>query len=84
MSMDPDRMSEDILLVLRRIMRRMDISSRQLSSERGLTTPQLICLQHLQEQGPMTTGMLAQLVSLSPATGDRYSRPAGTAWPGDA
>ena len=48
--------------------RGMDISSRQLISERGLTTPQLICLQHLQEQGPMTTGMLAQTVSLSPAT----------------
>ncbi|MGB9428995.1 MAG: MarR family transcriptional regulator [Gammaproteobacteria bacterium] len=68
MTTDPDRLTEDILLALRRIMRSMDISSRQLIGERGLTTPQLICLQNLQEQGSMTTGMLAQAVSLSPAT----------------
>ncbi|MHB8404861.1 MAG: MarR family winged helix-turn-helix transcriptional regulator [Gammaproteobacteria bacterium] len=68
MSMNPDHVAEDILLALRRIMRSMDIASRQLISEYGLTTPQLLCLQHLQEQGPMTTGMLAQAVSLSPAT----------------
>ncbi|MGA9851485.1 MAG: MarR family transcriptional regulator [Gammaproteobacteria bacterium] len=68
MTTDPDRLAEDILLALRRIIRSMDISSRQLNSEHGLTTPQLICLQHLQDQGPLTTGMLARLVSLSPAT----------------
>lgn len=68
MSMDPDRMAEEILLALRRIMRGMDISSRQLISEHGLTTPQLICLRHLLEQGAMTTGVLAKAVSLSPAT----------------
>jgi DNA-binding MarR family transcriptional regulator len=68
MNMTPDRVAEDILLALRRIMRNMDIASRQLISERGLTTPQLICLQNLQEQGPLTTGMLAEAVALSPAT----------------
>lgn len=68
MSMNPDHVAEDILLALRRIMRSMDIASRQLISEYGLTTPQLLCLQHLQEQGPMTTGLLAQAVSLSSAT----------------
>ncbi|MGH8312818.1 MAG: MarR family winged helix-turn-helix transcriptional regulator [Gammaproteobacteria bacterium] len=68
MTTDPDRLAEDILLALRRIMRSMDISSRQLISERGLTTPQLICLQSLQDQGPMTTGKLAQAVTLSSAT----------------
>ena len=68
MSANPDHAAEDILLALRRIMRSMDIASRQLISEYGLTIPQLLCLQHLQEQGPMTTGMLAQAVSLSPAT----------------
>lgn len=68
MSLDPDRMAQEILLNLRRIMRGMDISSRQLISEHGLTIPQLIVLQHLQEQGAMTTGMLADLISLSPAT----------------
>ena len=68
MTTDPDRLAEDILLALRRIMRSMDISSRQLIGERGLTTPQLLCLQNLREQGAMTSVMLAQTVSLSPAT----------------
>jgi len=68
MSMNPDRVAEDIVQALRRIMRSMDIASRQLISKHGITTPQLICLQHMLEQGPMTTGMLAQAVSLSPAT----------------
>ena len=68
MSIYPDRRAEDILLALRRIMRSMDIASRRLISEHGLTTPQLICLQNLQEHGPLTTGSLAQAVSLSPAT----------------
>ncbi len=68
MSMNPDRVAEDIVLALRRIMRSMDIASRQLISKYGITTPQLICLQHMLEHGPMTTGMLAQAVSLSPAT----------------
>ncbi|MGH8282805.1 MAG: MarR family winged helix-turn-helix transcriptional regulator [Gammaproteobacteria bacterium] len=68
MTSNLDRLAEDILLALRRIMRSMDISSRQLISERGITTPQLICLQSLQEQGPMTTGKLARAISLSSAT----------------
>lgn len=68
MSNDPERLAEDILQALRRIMRSMDIASRQLIGERGLTTPQLLCLQRLQEQGAMTSGMLAQAVALSPAT----------------
>ncbi|MBU6470188.1 MAG: MarR family transcriptional regulator [Gammaproteobacteria bacterium] len=68
MTTNPNRLAADILLALRRIMRSMDISSRQLIGERGLTTPQLLCLQNLGEHGAMTSGMLAQMVSLSPAT----------------
>jgi DNA-binding MarR family transcriptional regulator len=68
MSMNPDQVAEDIVLGLRRIMRSMDIASRHLISKYGITTPQLLCLQHMLEQGPMTTGMLAGAVSLSPAT----------------
>ncbi|MGH8279448.1 MAG: MarR family winged helix-turn-helix transcriptional regulator [Gammaproteobacteria bacterium] len=68
MTDDSERLADDILQALRRIMRSMDIASRQLIGERGLTTPQLLCLQRLQEQGAMTSGMLAQAVALSPAT----------------
>lgn len=68
MTNDPERLAQEILQALRHIMRSMDIASRQLIGERGLTTPQLLCLQRLQEQGAMTSGMLAQAVALSPAT----------------
>lgn len=68
MTQDPGQLAADILQALRRIMRGMDIASRQLIGERGLTTPQLLCLQRLQEQGAMTSGMLAQAMALSPAT----------------
>lgn len=68
MSPELDHLAEDILLELRRIMHGMDIASRQLIGERGLTTPQILCLQRLQEQGAMTSGRLAQAVALSPAT----------------
>ncbi|MGH7486831.1 MAG: MarR family winged helix-turn-helix transcriptional regulator [bacterium] len=53
---------------MRRIMRSMDISSRQLISARGLSIPQLLCLQHLREHGPLTSGALAKAMALSPPT----------------
>lgn len=64
----PERLAQDILHALRRIMRSLDISSRQLISEYGLTIPQLISLQQLHEHGPLTSGALARTVALSPAT----------------
>lgn len=63
-----ERLAQDILLSLRRIMRGMDISSRQLINQHGLTIPQLICLQHLLEQGALASGALANAIALSPAT----------------
>lgn len=49
-------------------MRSMDISSRKLISARGLSIPQLLCLQHLKEFGPLTSGALATAMTLSPPT----------------
>ncbi|HEX5339875.1 MAG TPA: MarR family transcriptional regulator [Gammaproteobacteria bacterium] len=68
MSPESDRLAQEILRALRRIMRSMDISSRQLISARGLSIPQLLCLQHLREFGPLTSGALAKAMSLSPPT----------------
>jgi DNA-binding MarR family transcriptional regulator len=53
---------------LRRIMRAVDIHSRQLSAEFMVTGPQLLCLQTLHDDGPLTTSALAKLVHLSNST----------------
>jgi DNA-binding MarR family transcriptional regulator len=59
---------ESILRALRRIIRAVDLYSRQLSIRHSLTGPQLVCLRQLLQSGAMTPGQLAREVSLSPAT----------------
>jgi len=61
-------MAQEIVRALRRIMRSMDISSRKLIAAHGLSIPQLLCLQHLREFGPLTSGALAKTMALSPPT----------------
>jgi DNA-binding MarR family transcriptional regulator len=63
-----DRHNLAILSSLRRIARAIDIHSRQLSVQHGVTTPQLICLLTLAEDGPMTGTLLAQRLYMSPST----------------
>jgi len=53
---------------LRRIMRAVDIHSRKLSAEFLVTGPQLLCLQTLHDDGPLTISALAKLVHLSNST----------------
>jgi len=67
MAKDSDLMKE-IFMDLRRIMRAMDVYSRQLSSSHGLTGPQMLCLREVSEHGSLTTGDLARAIALSPAT----------------
>lgn len=57
-----------ILRSLRRIMRAADVQSRRLSAEYSVTGPQVICLQTLADDGPMTATALAKLVHLSNST----------------
>ncbi len=59
---------ESILRALRRIIRAVDIYSRQLASRHSLTGPQLVCLRQLAQEGALTSGGLARAVALSPAT----------------
>jgi DNA-binding MarR family transcriptional regulator len=59
---------EDILRSLRRIMRAVDVYSRRLVTDHGLSGPQLLCLRQLDAHGPIPAGELAAAVSLSPAT----------------
>ncbi len=53
---------------LRRIMRAVDLYSAKLSSNYEITSPQLICLLTLKDDGPLTTSALAKLVHLGNST----------------
>lgn len=53
---------------LRRIMRAVDIHSRKLAAEFMVTGPQLLCLQTLHDDGPLTTSAVAKLMHLSTST----------------
>lgn len=53
---------------LRRIMRATSLHSRQLGKDVGLTTPQLVVIRAIGEQGLSTASQLARAVSLSQAT----------------
>ncbi len=57
-----------VLSTLRKIIRAIDIHSRQLSKQYGLTGPQLVVISEIGQSGQMTIGELARRVSLSQAT----------------
>jgi DNA-binding MarR family transcriptional regulator len=60
--------SREVLVALRRIMRAIDLHSRQLIGKYGISGPQLLILQELASLGEVPTGTLATAVSLSQAT----------------
>jgi len=57
-----------ILSSLRRIIRSVDIYSRRLAQEHGVTVPQLLCMLKVDELGPVTQKELSEAVFLSPST----------------
>lgn len=59
---------DEILRSLRRIIRAVDLYSRKLMSQHGLSGPQLLCLNQLHLRGERLSGALAKDMSLSPAT----------------
>ncbi len=66
--MDKQDTSAYVLSTLRQIIRAIDIHSRQLSKQYGLTGPQLIVISEIGQYGRMTIGELARRISLSQAT----------------
>jgi DNA-binding MarR family transcriptional regulator len=58
----------DVLVSLRRIIRVIELHSRQLVSRFGLTGPQLVVLKALAQQGQVPVSKLAKSVQLSQAT----------------
>lgn len=59
---------EQIVHLVRRIVRLSHLQSRRMVQRFGLTGPQLMCLQTLYRRGEMTPTGLARAVELSPAT----------------
>ncbi len=60
----------DLRLVraIRRIIRAIDIDSRQLAARHEITGPQLLCLITAVERGPVTAKEIADQVHVSPST----------------
>jgi DNA-binding MarR family transcriptional regulator len=61
-------MVEAMLVAIRRVMRAVDLHSRQLARRHGLTGPQAVVLREVSRSGGITAGELARRVSLSKAT----------------
>ncbi len=59
---------EEVLVSLRRIIRATDLHSKYLAKTIGLTTPQMLVLQTINNHEHMTIGKLANHISLSQAT----------------
>jgi DNA-binding MarR family transcriptional regulator len=61
-------LEDEVLVSLRRIMRATSIHSRKLGKVMGLTTPQLVVIRAIGEEGLPTASDIARAVSLSQAT----------------
>jgi DNA-binding MarR family transcriptional regulator len=59
---------DNVLIALRRVIRATDLHSKQLVKISGLTTPQILLLQSIRDQGEVSVGELANNISLSQAT----------------
>lgn len=66
--MNGQESSEKVLMALRQINRAMDVRSRALVQEFGLTIPQLVLLRALHSMGELSAGQLARYISASAAT----------------
>lgn len=60
--------SEEVLATLRQIIRALDLHSKQLSKNVGLTGPQLVVLRAIGDNPDLAVGQIARRVSLSQAT----------------
>ncbi len=68
LSTSDERVMDDVLVALRRLIRATDLHSKHLSKTAGLTAPQLLVLQTLKRLGEVTVGDIARAISLSQAT----------------
>jgi len=61
-------LEDQVIVALRRITRAIDLHSRELMQQAGLTAPQLAALQAIAKLQPVTMGALARVIHLSQAT----------------
>ena len=66
--MNSSNLCDEVLIALRRIVRAIDLQSRQLVRSHGLTGPQTVILKALMRLGSTTVGRLADEVHLSKPT----------------
>lgn len=59
---------DEILVAIRQIIRAIDLHSKKLSKEYGLTGPQLILMRAIQEMGNVTIKELSNQTNVSQAT----------------
>lgn len=59
---------EELLIALRRVIRAIDLRSKQLSKDVGLTGPQLLVLQNIGRMPGIMVRQIADNINLSPAT----------------
>lgn len=57
-----------VFRAIRKMVRAIELHSRRLSTDFGVTSPQLVCLVTLAEDGPLSNSALAARVYLSPST----------------
>ena len=57
-----------VVRALRQLTQRLDAHSRQLLTGYGVTMPQVLCLDELNDKGVLTLTALAEAVRLSPST----------------
>lgn len=62
------RKEEELLVALRKVIRAVDLRSKQLSKDVGLTGPQLLVMQNIQERPGIMVREIADNINLSPAT----------------
>ena len=63
-----DEIKDEVVVALRRIARAIDLHSRHLAQEFGLTGPQAVLLKELTRKGEMHVAELAKSINLSHAT----------------
>jgi len=59
---------DEILVSIRRITRAIDLQSKQLVKQTGLTAPQLVVMQSIRKVGKASPSLIAKDVALSQAT----------------
>ncbi len=63
-----NELAEEMLVTIRQIIQAIDMHSRVLVKEYGLTAPQLVVLRSVTKEKALTVGSIAKKVSLSQAT----------------